>query len=284
MNNISIIEKFINDFFFTTKNHETSTQNTDFIANNIEILKKYMNLQLNLNKPVYTYKTYDNIVSNNLCDYIINESETFAKNTANNINPTGWTTTRHANYPTTDLKVSSIPSLAILVNNIVKYDVIPLLSKLYNINKYFVDCNDIFIVKYDAEQQAELGKHTDGSIFSFNILLNHESEFEGGGTIFYPSQSNDISNQTLVKIKKGRETIKPYFEGLFKKQNLRVAFDKDVFVNELDNAYIVSGFYEFSFDEGGERKKINTRYSFVVQNVNGKMLIVNHHSSEIPSN
>ena len=87
-----------------------------------------------------------------------------------------------------------------------------------------------------------------------------------------------------VKIKKGRETIKPYFEGLFKKQNLRVAFDKDVFVNELDNAYIVSGFYEFSFDEGGERKKINTRYSFVVQNVNGKMLIVNHHSSEIPNN
>jgi hypothetical protein len=87
-----------------------------------------------------------------------------------------------------------------------------------------------------------------------------------------------------VKIKKGRETIKPYFEGLFKKQNLRVAFDKDVFVNELDNAYIVSGFYEFSFDEGGERKKINTRYSFVVQNINGKMLIVNHHSSEIPTN
>ena len=87
-----------------------------------------------------------------------------------------------------------------------------------------------------------------------------------------------------VKIKKGRETIKPYFEGLFKKQNLRVAFDKDVFVNELNDAYIVSGFYEFSFDEGGERKKINTRYSFVVQNVNGKMLIVNHHSSEIPSN
>ena len=87
-----------------------------------------------------------------------------------------------------------------------------------------------------------------------------------------------------VKIKKGRETIKPYFEGLFKKQNLRVAFDKDVFVNELNDAYIVSGFYEFIFDEGGERKKINTRYSFVVQNVNGKMLIVNHHSSEIPSN
>tara|TARA_R110000868_G_scaffold234437_1_gene488129 strand:+ start:121 stop:495 length:375 start_codon:yes stop_codon:yes gene_type:complete len=87
-----------------------------------------------------------------------------------------------------------------------------------------------------------------------------------------------------IKIKKGRETIKPYFEGLFKKQNLRVKFDKGVFVNELDEAYIVSGFYEFSFDENGERKKIDTRYSFVVQNVNGQMLIVNHHSSEIPNN
>jgi len=86
-----------------------------------------------------------------------------------------------------------------------------------------------------------------------------------------------------IAIKKGRETIKPYFEGLFKKQNLRVDFDNDVFVNELDNAYIVSGFYEFSFDENGERKKSNARYSYVVQNINGQMLIVNHHSSEIPN-
>jgi len=86
-----------------------------------------------------------------------------------------------------------------------------------------------------------------------------------------------------IAIKKGRETIKPYFEGLFKKENLRVKFDKDVFVNELDEAYIVSGFYEFSFDENGERKKANARYSYAVQNINGQMLIVNHHSSEIPN-
>jgi hypothetical protein len=85
-----------------------------------------------------------------------------------------------------------------------------------------------------------------------------------------------------IAIKKGRKTIKPYFEGLFKKENLRVKFDNDVFVNELDEAYIVSGFYEFSYDEDGENKKANARYSYVVQNINGQMLIVNHHSSEIP--
>ena len=123
-------------------------------------------------------------------------------------------------------------------------------------------------------------KATLGQVKRWEILFNKKDI-----SIIDTYANNGILIGTFaVKIKKGRETIKPYFEGLFKKQNLRVAFDKDVFVNELDNAYIVSGFYEFSFDEGGERKKINTRYSFVVQNVNGKMLIVNHHSSEIPSN
>lgn len=87
-----------------------------------------------------------------------------------------------------------------------------------------------------------------------------------------------------IKIKKGRQTILPYFEGLFKKENLRVKFDNDVFTNELEEGYIVSGFYEFSYNENGERKVANARYSYVVQNINGKMLIVNHHSSEIPSN
>jgi hypothetical protein len=87
-----------------------------------------------------------------------------------------------------------------------------------------------------------------------------------------------------IKIKKGRQTIKPYFEGLFKKENLRVKFDNEVFTNELEEGYIVSGFYEFSYNENGERKVANARYSYVVQNINGKMLIVNHHSSEIPNN
>jgi hypothetical protein len=215
MNTIITIEKFINDFLFTTNKYETCTQNTDFLENNIQILKKNLIKELNVNKSKYTCKTFENIISNNLCDYIINESEKYAKHTANNINLTGWTTKRHMNYPTTDLRIGSIPSLAILVNNIVKYDIMPLVSKLYNVNRYFLDCNDIFIVKYDAEQQSELEKHTDGSIFSFNILLNDESEFEGGGTIFYTNNNepfntmNNTINQTLVKNKKGGLLIHP---------------------------------------------------------------------------
>jgi|APFre7841882793_1041355.scaffolds.fasta_scaffold00984_7 hypothetical protein len=85
-----------------------------------------------------------------------------------------------------------------------------------------------------------------------------------------------------IKIKKGRETILPYFQNLFTKKKLSVKFDNDVFSNELDGGYIVSGFYTFYFEEDGEMKHINARYSYVCESVNGKMLIVNHHSSEIP--
>lgn len=41
----------------------------------------------------------------------------------------------------------------------------------------------MFVVRYDENGQNKLGKHTDSSHISFNILLN--DEFEGGGTRFY---------------------------------------------------------------------------------------------------
>lgn len=85
-----------------------------------------------------------------------------------------------------------------------------------------------------------------------------------------------------IKIKKGRDAISPYFINLFKKTNLRVNFEKDVFVNELTNGYIVSGFYQFSYEDMSEIKKVRARYSYVCENINGKILIVNHHSSEVP--
>ncbi len=36
----------------------------------------------------------------------------------------------------------------------------------------------------DARGQRSLELHRDGSLLSFNVLLSHESEFEGGGTHF----------------------------------------------------------------------------------------------------
>ncbi|KAJ3345474.1 hypothetical protein HDU91_007340 [Kappamyces sp. JEL0680] len=45
---------------------------------------------------------------------------------------------------------------------------------------------DLFVVQYDCEAggQTELGLHTDGCLLSFNILISHPDEYQGGGTFF----------------------------------------------------------------------------------------------------
>ena len=47
-------------------------------------------------------------------------------------------------------------------------------------------CRDLFFVKYEFApgQQSGLARHTDGSVISFNVLLNPHAEFDGGGTHF----------------------------------------------------------------------------------------------------
>ena len=120
----------------------------------------------------YKHEYYPDIISNDICDFIINESEKYAEKNKSEENPTGWTKKRHLNYPTTDLPISQISNLTTLVNNIIKYDVLDKIAEKYQVNKYFLDFNDVFIVKYDTIGQSSLDKHTDGSAFSFNILLN----------------------------------------------------------------------------------------------------------------
>ena len=52
-----------------------------------------------------------------------------------------------------------------------------------------LELRDCFYVRYSAAEgeQRGLELHTDGSIFSFNVLLSDPAAFEGGGTSFEPS-------------------------------------------------------------------------------------------------
>ncbi len=151
----------------------------------------------------YKYSYYPNIISNDICDFIINESEKYAEKNKSQENPNGWTKNRHRQYPTTDLPINQIPNISTLVNNIIKYNVLDKIEEKYQINKYFLDFNDVFIVKYDAEKQSNLEKHKDGSAFSFNILLNSPDEFEGGGTIFYEQIENEEKSILVPNTKGG---------------------------------------------------------------------------------
>ena len=118
-------------------------------------------------------------ISRDMCEYIINESEKYACESNN-----GWTTARHTKYPTTDIPITNINSIASIASWLFK-DLSLFIHRTYNItDKYNLNFNDVFIVKYEyiENKQKSLEFHTDGSLLSFQILLN--DKFSGGGTIF----------------------------------------------------------------------------------------------------
>ena len=122
--------------------------------------------------------TYNSIFSKNVCEWLIAESENYAKSNG------GWTTQRHRNYPTTDLpveKVTSIFGFTLFSFNTI-FDMI---KKSYCLPDYLTfNISDLFVVKYDSDMQNSLEMHHDGSFFSMNILLSDTNDFEGGGTYF----------------------------------------------------------------------------------------------------
>jgi hypothetical protein len=121
---------------------------------------------------------YPKIYCPNVCSWIINECENYAKDNG------GWTKKRHKNYPTTDLPVESVKSIFGFV-----FQSLKLLSEKikhsYGLtDEINIDYSDLFIVKYKANDQSFLEIHKDGSFLSFNILLSNPRDFEGGGTYF----------------------------------------------------------------------------------------------------
>jgi uncharacterized protein (TIGR02246 family) len=73
-----------------------------------------------------------------------------------------------------------------------------------------------------------------------------------------------------------------YFKKLMAKPGLAVRV-KEEHIRLLDeNNAVLSGLYDFVYQEAGKEVAIPARYSFVYQNRDGKWLIVEHHSSKVP--
>ena len=157
---------------------------TDYLIMEKKIILE--NVQYNI-ENTYLYKVfvYEKLLNGNLCDFIINETEEYSKKNG------GWTHRRHLNYPTTDMPVKCVKNIKILIYNFVTFNIFPLIEKYYNLNIYHLNIVDLFVVKYEYDKQAELETHVDGSLISFNILLNSEDEFEGGGTIIKFNNENE---------------------------------------------------------------------------------------------
>jgi hypothetical protein len=127
------------------------------------------------------HKTRAPVLSSDECQRIVNEAEQVASEM-------GWTTSRHGNYPTTDIPIVELPQTLQFLRVALVERIYPLLRAQFG--EFLPDPTklrvaDGFVVKYDAQGgQTELKPHRDGSVLSFNIALNPASEFDGGGTWF----------------------------------------------------------------------------------------------------
>ena len=121
---------------------------------------------------------YPKIYCPNVCTWIINECEKYAKENG------GWTKKRHSAYPTTDLPVESVKAISGFILESLKV-IGDKIKKSYGLNdEIMLDFKDLFVVKYQHDDQNFLEIHKDGSFLSFNILLSDVNDFEGGGTYF----------------------------------------------------------------------------------------------------
>jgi hypothetical protein len=143
-----------------------------------ELMYPCVNPTIKYNNRFLQRFIYPKIYCSSVCKWIINESETYAENNG------GWTKTRHANYPTTDLPVKFISSISNFVFGSIQM-IIDKINTSYCLNNEIpIKFRDVFVVKYKHDEQNFLEMHSDGSIISFNILLSEQNDFEGGGTCF----------------------------------------------------------------------------------------------------
>lgn len=178
-----------------SKNDEETRKSDCLPLSNFEdriYSKKDFDSQIPFQSGFLLHRTKAPVFASNECQSIINEAERVASDM-------GWTSSRHGNYPTTDIPLVELPVSLKFLCLALKERIYPLLRIQFE--DYLPDLKklrvaDGFVVKYDAEGgQTELKAHRDGSVVSFNIALNPSDEYEGGGTWF-----ESLGDSTRVEV------------------------------------------------------------------------------------
>jgi uncharacterized protein (TIGR02246 family) len=113
------------------------------------------------------------------------------------------------------------------------------------------------------------------------VLNNWKKNFDSknlDGIVNNYSQDG-ILVSTFGEILTGREAIKEYFVGLFKKDNLGVVYLNEPQIVNLNGSITLTGLYEFSYSENKKMTNVKARYSFIFKKINGKVYIIKQHSS-----
>ena len=85
------------------------------------------------------------------------------------------------------------------------------------------------------------------------------------------------------KLRSDPAALRDYFVGAFKVlSGLKVAFG-DHLIRVYGNTAVNTGYYTFSYVQNGESKTFPARYSFTYVKDGDRWMIVDHHSSAMPS-
>jgi uncharacterized protein (TIGR02246 family) len=85
------------------------------------------------------------------------------------------------------------------------------------------------------------------------------------------------------KVRADRAAVRDYFVSAFKiLPSLKVAFG-DQLIRVYGDTAVNTGYYTFSYIKDGQTKSLPARYSFTYVKSGGQWLIVDHHSSAVPT-
>ena len=127
---------------------------------------------------------------------------------------TNWRSNRYQSFATTDIPLSMMgDEFGAFIRKELHWKLYPQIARHYGLEQRFeIGPKYLFFVRYndDSEyrsttdnfKQNSLNLHRDGSLLSFNVLLNRETAFEGGGTYF-----KDMDR--VVQIKQGDSCVHP---------------------------------------------------------------------------
>jgi hypothetical protein len=167
--NIEFIDKY------DIKNEETKKLKIKYgdVINDIQDINKSY-IKQNRFYQRFTTK----ILSSEICKWIINETEEY-------VDKYGWDRDTFKNYPTYDLKLSKITKIHDYFLNYELGKIMSYIEKSYCLpveTKFNI--TDLNIIKYSEDLQTYLENHVDSGLITFNIALNNNTEYEGGGTYF----------------------------------------------------------------------------------------------------
>ena len=128
---------------------------------------------------------HDDAVTAEQADALVRAAEAFA-------GEHGWTTKRHAAYPTTDLPWYVLsPHAKTIIEDVWRVMASNVKSRCGLASDARLTINDVFVVKYTPEGQPGLHRHRDKSFASFNLMLSDPEDYEGGGTRMWDAAEVD---------------------------------------------------------------------------------------------